>query len=67
MGKMLRDERTEEKRRKEEGGAFDDKEVFVTGAYREKVEEVKRYKEELAKQDATDGREFEPRRGAVAQ
>ena len=55
MDQLLTDERTYKKEREAEGAAFDDKEVFITGAYRQQIEERNKFREEQEKQDAIDG------------
>jgi len=47
-------ERDVQKEREAEGDKFKDKEAFVTGAYRKKMEDMEREKEELARKDAID-------------
>uniref|UniRef100_A0A915HTU2 Nuclear speckle splicing regulatory protein 1 N-terminal domain-containing protein n=1 Tax=Romanomermis culicivorax TaxID=13658 RepID=A0A915HTU2_ROMCU len=44
-----REERKNVKEREKEGGEFDDKEVFVTGAYKKRMEELETYKEDEIK------------------
>lgn len=41
--------------REKEGDMYKDKEAFVTGAYKRKMEELKRLEEEEQRQDAIDG------------
>lgn len=48
------EERKFRKERAQEGGVFDDKEAFVTGAYKKQIEERTQFKEELDKQDYMD-------------
>ncbi|GMT18726.1 hypothetical protein PFISCL1PPCAC_10023, partial [Pristionchus fissidentatus] len=46
--RVSREERQQKKERETEAGMFDDKEVFVTGAYRKQMEEVEKLREEEA-------------------
>lgn len=50
-----RQERLVQKEREKEGDMFKDKEAFVTGAYRKKMEELEKVKEEERRRDALDG------------
>ena len=45
---MSREERQQQKERIKEGDEFADKETFVTGAYRETMELVEKFREEEA-------------------
>jgi hypothetical protein len=55
LEKLLHDEHTYKKEREQEAGEFDDKEVFVTGAYRKQIEERNKFREELEESDRMDG------------
>ena len=50
-----RQEREVQKEREAEGDMFKDKEAFVTGAYRKKMEELEKAKEDERRKDAIDG------------
>ncbi|ULU02689.1 hypothetical protein L3Y34_002344 [Caenorhabditis briggsae] len=52
LEQFSREERQQIKEREKEAGEFDDKEVFVTGAYRKQQEEVKKYREQEAEEAA---------------
>ncbi|CAJ0565103.1 unnamed protein product, partial [Mesorhabditis spiculigera] len=49
-----REERLQQRERIKEKGEFDEKEVFVTGAYRQLMEEVEVYRKEEARQNLID-------------
>jgi hypothetical protein len=55
LEKLLHDERTYKKEREEEAGQFDDKEVFISGAYRQQIEDRNKFRIELEQQDRMDG------------
>ncbi|KRY93461.1 Nuclear speckle splicing regulatory protein 1 [Trichinella pseudospiralis] len=48
------EERKQQREREAEGDQFADKEVFVTGAYRRKLEELQKHNEELERKDRLD-------------
>jgi len=50
-----RQERDVQKEREAEGDMFKDKEAFVTGAYRKKMEELEKAKEDERRKDEIDG------------
>ncbi|KAI1732526.1 coiled-coil domain-containing protein 55 domain-containing protein [Ditylenchus destructor] len=54
LEKLLHDENTYKKERAKEAGEFEDKEVYVTGAYRKQIEERNQFREEIEKDDALD-------------
>ena len=51
-----RTEKTVQKERESEKGMFDDKEAFVTGAYRQKMLEMQEEEEKERKRQAIEGR-----------
>jgi len=51
-----RNERLVQKERENEGDMFKDKEAFVTGAYRKKMEDLEKVKEEERRRDQLDGK-----------
>uniref|UniRef100_A0A914DRS2 Nuclear speckle splicing regulatory protein 1 N-terminal domain-containing protein n=1 Tax=Acrobeloides nanus TaxID=290746 RepID=A0A914DRS2_9BILA len=54
LEKLLVEERKFKKERASEGTEFDDKEAFVTGAYKKQIEERNKFREEIEKQDYID-------------
>jgi coiled-coil domain-containing protein 55 len=56
MEKLMVDERKQAKEREAEGDEFIDKEAFVTGAYKQQIEERERIRKELEEQDRMDNR-----------
>uniref|UniRef100_A0A1I7Y4E7 DUF2040 domain-containing protein n=1 Tax=Steinernema glaseri TaxID=37863 RepID=A0A1I7Y4E7_9BILA len=54
LEKQLRDERKQIKEREEEKGQFDDKEVFVTSAYKKQLELMEDFKKEQMQTDLFD-------------
>jgi coiled-coil domain-containing protein 55 len=54
LEKLLVEERKFKKERASEGTEFDDKEAFVTGAYKQQIEERNKFREEIEKQDYID-------------
>ena len=48
-------ERKVQREMESEGGDFEDKDTFVTSAYRKKLEERRKMEEELLKEDAIEG------------
>lgn len=52
LEQFSREERQQLREREKEGDEFDDKEVFVTGAYRKQQEEVKKHREQEAEEAA---------------
>lgn len=55
LEKLLRDERKQEKEREAEGDEFKGKDVFITSAYREQLEETVKFRKELEESDRIDG------------
>lgn len=55
LERLLRDERKQDKERIAEGDEFKGKEVFVTSAYRQQLEETVKFRDELDKSDRIDG------------
>lgn len=53
----MHEERSAVKERHAEAGQFEDKEEFVTGAYREKLEEARKRQEEIDREERIDGKE----------
>ena len=53
-----RQDRKIQREREEEGDIFSDKESFVTGAYRKRMEEKERLDEEERNQDKIEGKYF---------
>uniref|UniRef100_A0A5S6QM72 DUF2040 domain-containing protein n=1 Tax=Trichuris muris TaxID=70415 RepID=A0A5S6QM72_TRIMR len=49
-----REERKQQREREKEGGEFADKEVFVTGAYRRKLEELEEHNKAVERMDRID-------------
>lgn len=41
-----------------EAGKFDEKEVYVTGAYRKQIEERDKFRKEIEEEDALEGTQF---------
>lgn len=56
MEKLIHDEHTYQKERLAEADAFADKEVYITEAYREQIEERNKFRKDLEKKDAMDGK-----------
>jgi hypothetical protein len=56
LEKLIHDEHTYKKDREKEAGEFEDKETFITGAYRQQIEERNKFREELEERDKFDGR-----------
>ncbi|KAK0417674.1 hypothetical protein QR680_013142 [Steinernema hermaphroditum] len=54
LEKQLRDERKQIKEREQENGEFDDKEVFVTSAYKKQLELMEEFKSEQKQSDLFD-------------
>uniref|UniRef100_A0A914GZR5 Nuclear speckle splicing regulatory protein 1 N-terminal domain-containing protein n=1 Tax=Globodera rostochiensis TaxID=31243 RepID=A0A914GZR5_GLORO len=52
LNRLLVDENTYKKEREREAGQFDDDEVFVTGAYRQQIEEREQHKVEMEREEA---------------
>lgn len=52
----MHDENTYKKEREKEAGEFEDKEVYITGAYRKQIEERNQFREEIEKDDALDSK-----------
>uniref|UniRef100_A0A915E5Z5 Nuclear speckle splicing regulatory protein 1 N-terminal domain-containing protein n=1 Tax=Ditylenchus dipsaci TaxID=166011 RepID=A0A915E5Z5_9BILA len=54
LEKLLHDENTYKKEREKEAGEFEDKEIYVTGAYKKQIEERNKFREEIEQSDAMD-------------
>ncbi|KAL3081320.1 hypothetical protein niasHT_039797 [Heterodera trifolii] len=52
LSKLLVEENTYKKEREKEAGQFEDEEVFVTGAYRQQIEEREQHKTEMEREEA---------------
>mmetsp|Transcript_31327 Transcript_31327/g.94119 ORF Transcript_31327/g.94119 Transcript_31327/m.94119 type:complete len:392 (-) Transcript_31327:313-1488(-) len=62
----LRDERQAQREREREGEEFADKDVFVTGAYKKKLEELKKAAEEERRKEAEEARNDVTKRGDLS-
>ncbi|VDM49621.1 unnamed protein product, partial [Toxocara canis] len=68
LEQQSREERKQLKEREAEGGEFDDKEVFVTGAYRKQMEEMQKFREQEAVENRLDElTAVEKQKGGVGQ
>lgn len=53
--KLVHDENVYKKERETEAGAFDDKEAFITEAYKKKIAERNEFRKKVEMEDALDG------------
>lgn len=58
LEKLIVEEAKQNREREEEGGQFDDKEVFVTGAYRKQIEEKEKIRKEIEEEERINGKSF---------
>lgn len=54
LHKLIHDDHVYKKEREKEQGEFADKDVFITEAYRKKIEERNKFRQEVEREDAID-------------